>query len=371
MNKKDKNKQFFSLDFDFDDIDFAEIGNKIKNSVNQAIYGLKSGFSYKNLPAIKDPNVCEQTNPIGPLRYTGLKILAGIFGITCIAIGLENLSLPPYGLLDLILQILIIGLGIVVPFFSWRIANNNKRLAINYDRFKRELSNSTIISIKDLASAVSQTEEATIKDLLYMMKQNYFKQARIVENDSIFILDIPTFKLYKDKLNSFPSSDKDELNDTFTNQSIYEINKQQAEDIIKNGDEILQKMNLSSSNIRDLSFKTDLAELFKNITDILNIVKRYPDKALSLNKFNDYYMPTSLKLIETFEEFELMNTDDKKIHNSMEEIKKSIKTIAEAFDNIKVDLLSYKAMDVKTDIDTINLIFKQEGLLEKDWSQNE
>lgn len=55
----------------------------------------------------------------------------------------------------------------------------------------------------------------------------------------------------------------------------------------------------------------------------------------------------------------------------MAEIESSITTITEAFDKIKVDLITDKAMDVKTDIDTIRLVLKQEGLLEGDFKENE
>ena len=55
----------------------------------------------------------------------------------------------------------------------------------------------------------------------------------------------------------------------------------------------------------------------------------------------------------------------------MAEIEGSIKTITEAFDKIKVDLISDRAMDIKTDIDTINLVLKQEGLVEGDFKDNE
>ena len=365
MAKKNNNFRFDldDLDFDLDNIDFASIGQKIKNSVTSAINGFSRGFS-TNLPAIRDPNVCEQKNPIGPGRVNGLKFFAVLIGITCISIGLDDLLYN--GLANFIFKSLLIGVGIGIPIYMWQIANNNKRLAINYSRFKRELGQNTIISIKDLASAVSQSEKQTINDLLYFMKQNYFKQARIVENDSIFILDIPTFKLYKEKIAGLPYYKREEITDDV---SVEDINKDQAENIITNSDQILEKMNKSGSNIRSESFKAKLSVLFTNIADILNIVKKYPQKATSLTKFNDYYMPTSLKLIETFEEFELMNTDDMKIRKAMAEIENSIKTIGEAFDNIKVDLLSDRAMDVKTDIDTIELILNQEGLLENDWSE--
>lgn len=370
--KDDKNKQGFSLNFDFDDIDFEAIGTRIKNSVNSAFRGLKDGFKNESLPAVKDPEVCEQKNPIGPEKYTGLKVLALASGAAFLTLALAAFTNGYGGLMQILIGSAFVLAGLGTPIILWEKANENKRLAINYDRYKRELGDRTVASIRDLASAVGQSEERTVKDILYFMKQDYFKQARIVEDDSIFILDIPTFRLYKQKVTGLPYYKRAALEEDDSEEvSVESINKDQADSIIESSDKILEKMNAIGSNIRSRTFKDKLSKLFSNISDILDLVKRYPDKAVRLNKFADYYMPTSLKLIETYEEFEMMNTDDPKILKSMAEIDTSIGTIAEAFDNIKVDLLSDRAMDVKTDIDTINLILGQEGLLEDDWRSDE
>src|SRR5699024_8316578 len=257
---------------------------------------------------------------------------------------------------------LILAGGAVPPVLMWKLSSHYKRLSINYSRYRRELGSNTIISIKDLASAVSQSEEKTIKDLLYFMKQNYFKQARIVEDDSIFILDIPTFKLYKDKLDKIPHNKKKEVG------PVEDINETKADELIKDSEDQLREIIENSQMIEDLDFKTKINPLIENTKDIINIVKKYPDKALNLNKFADFYLPTAAKLIEYYQEFESLDTDDIKIRKFMEEIKGSIEKIAEAFDKIKVDLIADKAMDVKTDMDTIDLILKQEGLTEGDFN---
>lgn len=363
MKKKDKFSQNdgFNINFDFDDIDFESIGETIKNSVNKAVSSFTKGYK-RNLPAAKNPDICEQ-KPKEKSKSSLLKIGAIFVGMTLFAIGMDLFDVP--GLDTMLLGLLSMAGAVVAPVFMWKLSSHYKRLAINYSRYRRELGNSTIISIRDLASAVSQTEEETIKDLLYFMKQNYFKQARIVENDSIFILDIPTFKLYKENLGRVPSSKKEEIG------SVEDLTSHEAGEIIENCTRILRQMQETSEKISSTSFKANLNPLFENIRDILNILEKYPDKALALNKFNDFYMPTSAKLLESYQEFEELETTDPKILKSMAEIQGSIKTITEAFDRIKVDLISDRAMDIKTDIDTIRLVLKQEGLVEGDFKDYE
>ena len=363
MKKKDKfsQKEAFNINFDFDDIDFESIGETIKNSVNKAVSSFSKGYK-KNLPAAKNPDICEQ-KPKEKSKSSLLKIGAFIVGSTLFAIGMD--SIENWGLGAKMIGLLCLGGAVAAPVLMWKLSSHYKRLAINYSRYRRELGNSTIISIRDLASAVSQTEEETIKDLLYFMKQNYFKQARIVENDSIFILDIPTFKLYKENLGKIPSYEKEQIaqSDDFDSQN--------ASDILGNCGSTLRDMEEIARKISSPSFKADLAPLFENIRDILNILEKYPEKAIALNKFNDFYMPTAAKLVESYLEFEQIDTSNPKILKSMMEIDGSIKTITEAFDKIKVDLISDRAMDIKTDIDTIRLVLKQEGLVEGDFKDHE
>ena len=232
-------------------------------------------------------------------------------------------------------------------------------------RFLRELGNNTVISIRDLASAVAQSEEKTVSDLMKMMKRGYFYQARVVEDDSLFILDIPTFKLYKDKKNGLTESKP--VTEEEGEILVEDLSLERAKEIINQGKYSIEQIKLNQVKINDVNFKAKVEKLVDNSNDILSIVEKYPDKSYALNKFSDYYLPTAAKLVETYYDFELMRTDDKKISTSMGQIGQSITTIAEAFDKIKVELLSDRAMDVKTDIDTINLLLNQEGYAENDW----
>ena len=374
-NKKHK-KSFYDYaedieSFDFDDIPFAEIGVKIKNSVNGAIKAFSSS-SKKNLPATRNPKVCEQKPP-----QAGLSILAKIASVILapifLAMTIGSYSEIHYGGgFTMLFATLISGaLTISVPYALWKLGNRYKRLSDNYVRFLRELGDNTVMSIRDLASGVAQSEEQTTKDLLYMMKKNYFKQARIVEDGKIFILDIPTFKLYKEKLDQIPSYRKnltDDVEIDGENLSVEDLNKERSQEIIAESITSLDKLSEKRDEIESPSFKEHLGKLIENSTDILKIIEKYPDKATGLGKFSTYYLPTSLKLATSYKEFEMVNSMDSRIVKSMGEIEESIKTIAEAFDKMKIDLLDDRAMDIKTEIDTINLLLKQEGLAEDDWS---
>ena len=358
--------------FSFDDIPFAEIGDRIKNSINGAIRGF-SNSSKKKLPQTRNPKVCEQEPP-GKAYSILSRIAAIISAMVFFAMTIDSFTEFTYGGgFAMLLGAIVSGLlTLASPYILWKIADKYKRLSNNYVRFLRELGDNTVISIKDLASGVAQSEEQTIKDLIYMMKKNYFKQARIVENGKIFILDIPTFKLYKEKLDKLPSYRENLTSDTSPmdeSLSPEDINRQKANELIKESILSLDKISETKNDIKDAAFREDVDHLLGNSEDILKIIEKYPDKATYIGKFSTYYLPTSLKLVESYKDFELVNSNDSRILKSMAEISESIRTISEAFNKMKIDLLDDRAMDVKTEIDTINLLLKQEGLTKDDWSE--
>ncbi len=368
---EDKNKFKFD-DFNLSDINFNEIGNSIKKSVNATLKKFTEATETENLPQTRNKEVCEQKAP-ELSKAQGFKAISIITGII--------LPLITFGIIDnyfrvrtlggFLVSILMLALTILVPYITWQGSKEYYRLSSNYVRFLRELGNNTVISIRDLASAVAQSEEKTVNDLYKMMKRGYFHQARIVEDNSLFILDIPTFRLYKEKRKEIPETrvSESENNNTEDEKLVEDLSSQRATEIINTGNEILSNINKTKTLIKDSSFKDNLDKVESNSYDILKIVENHPDKSYALNKFSDYYLPTVEKLTETYYEFELMHTDDKRIKKSMHDINESIITITEAFDKIKVELLGDRAMDIKTDIDTINLLLNQEGYTEDDWSK--
>ena len=120
----------------------------------------------------------------------------------------------------------------IFGFFTFKKSKQLDMISKDYTRFLRELGHNTVIPIRDLASSVQKSEKDTIKELMYMMNKGYFKQARIVENDSLFLLDIPTFKLYKNQKNQMPNLSHEE-NKKIAQDTSTKTNKDKAEEIIK------------------------------------------------------------------------------------------------------------------------------------------
>lgn len=360
-----------SLNKAISDMDFSDISEKVKTSLDIFIDKTMNFINGNQVrkPAIqtKNPQVCAQKLP--EKTKAGLLKTAMIISFLIALSMLMILFFDGFSY-DFLKNLFLTALFSILGFFTFKKSQQLDMILKDYTRFLRELGHNTVIPIRDLASSVQKSEEDTIKELMYMMNKGYFKQARIVENNSLFLLDIPTFKLYKNQKNQMPNLSHEE-NKKIAQDANTKTNKDKAEEIIRISSKEITSINLDISRIKNRNFLEKVIEIKKTIENITNIIKRYPEKAYVLDKFIEYYLPTTVKLIDAYTEYEIMESNDSKIKNSLAEIESSIEIINEAFEKIQLELMEDRTMDIKTDIDTMKILLNQEGYLEKDWSKDE
>ncbi|WP_282928834.1 5-bromo-4-chloroindolyl phosphate hydrolysis family protein [Anaerococcus sp. Marseille-Q7828] len=301
-------------------------------------------------------------------RANGMLALGIIFSVVSFVIILLMFIAWIFGDLSSWLMIFIISLFISIVFMltGYRGKLEYERLEKNYRRYIRELNGNKVISINDLANSVDQDIEETYSDLRHMIKEDYFPEARIVENNSIFILDIPTYSLYKERKNEILSEASD-IRQISNEQNLEEINLVRSKEIIDSAKKDLVAINLVKNKIENKNFIDHIEDLENSSKDILKVIENHPESSHGLNKFSEYYLPTSVKLINAYYEFEQITSKNSKIIKSMEQIDETIVDLTNAFERLQLDFLSDSTMEIKADIDTINLLLNQEGLKYNDW----
>ena len=301
-------------------------------------------------------------------RANGMLALGIIFSVVSFVIILLMFIAWIFGDLSSWLIIFIISLfiSIVIMLTGYRGKLEYERLEKNYKRYIRELNGNKVISINDLANSVDQDIEETYSDLRHMIKEDYFPEARIVENKSLFILDIPTYSLYKERKNEILSEASD-IRQISNEQNLEEINLVRSKEIIESANKDLIAINLVKNKIENKTFIDHIEDFENSSKDILKVIENHPESSHGLNKFSEYYLPTSVKLINAYYEFEQIASRNSKILKSMEQIDETIVDLTNAFERLQLDFLSDSTMEIKADIDTINLLLNQEGLKYNDW----
>ncbi|MGN0984782.1 MAG: 5-bromo-4-chloroindolyl phosphate hydrolysis family protein [Gemmiger sp.] len=91
-----------------------------------------------------------------------------------------------------------------------------------------------------------------------------------------------------------------------------------------------------------------------------------PDKLPQIRKFMDYYLPTALKLLQTYAELEAQGVEGDNIRESKRRIEQVMDTLVVAFENQLDKLFQADALDVSADIDVMQNMLRADGLADGD-----
>lgn len=106
------------------------------------------------------------------------------------------------------------------------------------------------------------------------------------------------------------------------------------------------------------------------IHKIFQRVEQQPDLVSDLRKFMDYYLPTTVKLLDAYEELDAQPIQGANIASSKKEIEDTLDTINQAFENLLDSFFQDTAWDISSDISVLQTMLAQEGLTNRDFTKS-
>ena len=103
-------------------------------------------------------------------------------------------------------------------------------------------------------------------------------------------------------------------------------------------------------------------------TRIFALAKKDPDKKAQLQKFMDYYLPTALKLLNTYAQLSAQDVQGSNITEAKQSIERSMDLLITAFENQLDKLFASDALDVSTDIAALEGMLNLDGLTGGDFA---
>ena len=95
---------------------------------------------------------------------------------------------------------------------------------------------------------------------------------------------------------------------------------------------------------------------------IFDSVEQNPESVSDIRKLMEYYLPTTIKLLEAYEELDSQPVQGENIISSKQEIEKTLDTLNTAFEKLLDDLFQDTAWDLSSDISVLQTMLAQEGL---------
>lgn len=134
--------------------------------------------------------------------------------------------------------------------------------------------------------------------------------------------------------------------------------------MIANGRLAISEMKRLDDAIEDEKISAAIRDLEKVSQAIFDQVRAEPKKLPQIQKFMDYYLPTTLKLLNTYDRMSGAGVSGENIDGTKTKVEDMLKTIVRAFEKQLDSLYGSDALDISADIQVMETLLAQEGLTE-------
>lgn len=135
--------------------------------------------------------------------------------------------------------------------------------------------------------------------------------------------------------------------------------------MMKDGRLAVEEMKRLDDNIADEKISADIRRLEEVSRGIFSQVAKEPDKLPQIRKFMDYYLPTTLKLLNAYDRASAAGISGENIDATKSKVEGMMTTIVRAFEKQLDSLFSSEALDISTDITVLETMMAREGLTDE------
>ena len=132
--------------------------------------------------------------------------------------------------------------------------------------------------------------------------------------------------------------------------------------VLKDGAMAISEMKRLNDSIADPEVSADIEQLEQVCGKIFDLVKADPKKLPQIRKFMDYYLPTTLKLLNAYDRASAAGISGENIDTTKTRVAGMMKTIVAAFQKQLDALFGDTVLDISTDITVLETMMAQEGL---------
>ena len=132
--------------------------------------------------------------------------------------------------------------------------------------------------------------------------------------------------------------------------------------MLKEGRMAISEMKRLDGNIADPGISADIVRLEQVSGKIFEAVKEDPKKLPKIRKFMDYYLPTTLKLLNAYDRMSATGVSGENIDGTLVKVEGMMRSIVAAFEKQLDSLYGADALDISTDITVLETMMAREGL---------
>ncbi len=294
-----------------------------------------------------------------------LKIFGFAFGIPLAASAVASIlshliRFSPFSLvMDIMVLVPMAALAFYAVYKGFAIEQSRQRFVI----YKRELSQNGYATVERLAKSVGRSQKDTLKELQWMQAKGFFADSYIDPTGSNFILGRENYDAYLKTVEEMDSLRQEEaliLNSPGTPDAV-----------VAEGNAFVRQIRIANEALPGAEISKKLSRLEDITTKIFFLVGKRPEKLPDIRRFMEYYLPTTLKLVGAYRDFDKQAVQSQSVLDAKQQIEESLDTINDAFANLLDQLFQKDSMDIHTEIAAMQAMLAGDGLMKSAFTPDE
>lgn len=149
-----------------------------------------------------------------------------------------------------------------------------------------------------------------------------------------------------------------------TQKPIQKTGNEKADAMVDKGLELLRDIREEDERIPDPELTKKIARLEDVTNRIVRAVADQPEKAPQVRRFLNYYLPTTLKLLQGYRRMDERQVEGRNAAETKQQVQEAMDMILKAFDRQLDAIYESDMLDVSTDIDVLETLLRQDGLVD-------
>ena len=142
----------------------------------------------------------------------------------------------------------------------------------------------------------------------------------------------------------------------------------EVDPIIEEGNKALAEMGRIYQSVKDPEIRQKINEIMRVTDKITQDAIADPSDIPQIRKFMNYYLPTTIKLLNAYDRMSSQGISGENLDKSMKSITEMLDDAIAAYKKMLDSLFENQALDIETDIEVMNQMLAREGLSgEKDF----
>ncbi len=295
-------------------------------------------------------------NTLGTIFAVGGAVGMGVSAVNTIVNGVSGLFLSGSFTSFLTpLAFFFISLGI------FGVGMYNKGMLARARRYAECSGEKLYVSIEELSSRMGMKPKSILRDIKRMLKRGVFPQGHLDKQETTLILSNSVYDEYL-KTETQRERIEEEKNIIDMEEKSLTDKKDELESMMSEGIVFIERLRALNDKIPGEAISEKLSTSEKLLVDIFNCVKEHPEQMGRIHKLMEYYLPTMIKLVEAYAEYDRISAPGEEILKAKTEIENTLDKINEAFVQLLNNLFRDSVWDVTSDAKVLDTLLKQDGL---------